>query len=347
MEQGWLCLAERINEAFFLLQDEKIVFVNSALARLYGFNADDLVGRSLTELLAPRIREAALKLHRRRLAGEKVPYNFESAALANDGTIKRIKVAAWIIPYQGEPAVAGIDTEVRERKVREAEIPQSRKGLRLSYAGQVMQAQEEERRRVARELHDTTIQELLYIGYRLQDIAAGTDKRLPNRISERLAETRLLLHQVITGIRHFTQVLRPAILDDMGLISALRWLTDSVSAEEDRLHSEVRVVGEERYLSPETELMLFRIAQEALSNVRRHAAASGAILALEFGKRTLTMSVSDNGRGFEATVPLAQLAREGKLGLVGINERVHLLGGTSKIESCIGKGTIVKIEIPT
>ncbi len=223
------------------------------------------------------------------------------------------------------------------------EAVENEENLRL-YASLVIRAQEEERKRLARELHDETIQELLLVCHRLQDIAAGTYGRLPEPARERLEGTRTLIERTMSEIRGFTQDLRPPILDDMGLVSALRWLTSRFAAE-DRLDARLRVSGEERRLPPEKELALFRIAQEALNNVGKHADASDVTVMLDFRQGKLTMTISDNGSGFNSAVAVDSLPREGKLGLAGIKERVELLGGTYKIESVPRKGTVLKVEI--
>ncbi len=148
----------------------------------------------------------------------------------------------------------------------------------------------------------------------------------------------------MTEIRKFTEDLRPDILDDMGLVPALKWLTNRLSSG-DGVQAEVRVFGEERRLSSETELALFRIAQEALSNVRKHASAATASLLLEFGEKKVAMTISDDGIGFELPAISNHFARQRKLGLAGISERVRLLGGKHKIKSAPGKGTVVMVEI--
>jgi len=286
---------------------------------------------SFVEAIAPEEREKLLDLYRQKLAGQPVPDRYETVILTKDGTRIPVEVSAWLTQYQGRPAVAIILTDVAEKK---------------RYQAQVLRAQEEERRRLSQVLHDETIQELLLVTHRLQDIGAGIYGRLPRRATERLSEVKGLIERTIDEVRRFTQDLRPAILDDMGLVPALRWLTDRLKSG-DGLEAEVHVLGEERRLSSENELALFRIAQEALSNVRRHASASVATVVLEFGEQKVAMSVSDDGVGFVPALTVNHYARQGKLGLAGIRERVRLLGGRHKIESAPGKGTVVRVEIAT
>lgn len=329
MEEEYKRLLEEIRDAYLLLQDEKIVFFNSKLAELHGCSKDDLASMSFVEAIAPEERERVLDLHRRRLTGQPVPERFETVIMTKDGTRLPVEVSAWVTQYQGRPAVALILMDVTERK---------------RYQAQILKAQEEERRRLAQALHDDTIQELLLIIHRLQDVGAGTYGRLPKRAQERLDEVRQFAEKAMTEIRKFTEDLRPDILDDLGLVPALRWLTDRLTGG-DGVQAEVRVFGEERRLSSETELALFRIAQEALSNVRKHAHASTATLMLEFGEKKVAMAISDDGIGFELPAISNHFARQRKLGLAGISERVRLLGGNQKIETSPGKGTLIRVEI--
>ena len=145
-------------------------------------------------------------------------------------------------------------------------------------------------------------------------------------------------------MRRFTTNLRPDILDDMGLIPALEWLSDRLR-NENGIETKLKIIGKEKRLIPETELSLFRIAQEAMNNVRKHAHASAIEIRIEFTESRITMSVSDNGRGFELPNTISHFAREQKLGLIGIDERVRLHNGVYEVKSSLGKGTTIYIEI--
>jgi signal transduction histidine kinase len=112
------------------------------------------------------------------------------------------------------------------------------------------------------------------------------------------------------------------------------------------IDAHAEVMGKERTLPVETQLLLFRIAQEALNNIRRHAEASRAVVKLEFGDNSIKMTVSDNGKGFELPERMGDLASNGKLGLAGMQERARLLGGSLEVESEPGKGTRVTVEAP-
>lgn len=331
MEEEYKRLLEEIRDAYFLLQDEKLLMVNSKLAAAYGYDKDDLIGKPFIELIAPEERERILELHRDRLAGQIAPEErYETWIVAKDGRRVPVELSVWRTRYWGRPAIAGIVVDITKKRKRDADH---------------VRIKESEQKRLARALHDDTIQELLLVTHRLKDIAAGTYGQLPKAAEERIEDIQVLVKRLINGVRRFVQDLRPDILDDMGLVPSLRWLADRFK-DGDGVHVEVHVIGGERRLSPEAELALFRIAQEALTNVRKHADASVARITLRFGDRKVIMSVSDNGKGFKSAVTANHFASQGKLGLAGMSERVQLFDSSRfAIESARGKGTVVRVEI--
>jgi signal transduction histidine kinase len=219
------------------------------------------------------------------------------------------------------------------------------------YVSQITRAQEDERKRIARELHDDTAQALIALSRRLDDLAASREQTsassvepLPESTTGRLEELHELIDGILRGVRRFSQALRPSVLDDLGLLPALEGLMADV--KEDGIETGLKVCGERRRLSPETELALFRIAQEALNNVRRHSQASRVVTVVEFCEGRIRIAVDDNGRGFELPTRTGDLAATGKLGLIGMHERARLLGGTLLIQSEPGEGTTVIVDVP-
>jgi signal transduction histidine kinase len=216
------------------------------------------------------------------------------------------------------------------------------------YVSQVLRAQEAERLRIARELHDDTAQALTGLSRRLDmlvDTLASSGDQVPHEISERLEELRDQSDTILEGVRRFSRDLRPPVLDDLGLLPALKWLVTGLE-EEHGIAADVRVVGEQRRLPTETELAVFRIAQEALNNVWKHSGASAVELSLDFRGDALTLAVADNGKGFDVPRSVSDLAANGKLGVIGMEERVRILGGTLSVRSELGAGTCVVVTVP-
>jgi len=213
------------------------------------------------------------------------------------------------------------------------------------YARRITHAQENERQRIARELHDDTIQSLIVLSRRLETLAAS-DERLPEAITQGIKELRELTGGVIQRVRRFSQDLRPSILDDLGLLPALEELTTDLNRQAG-LQAEFQVLGTKRRLSSEVELTLFRIAQEALNNVRKHAQATRVVLTVEFINGAVQMTVQDDGKGFIPPKLTEHLVAVGKLGLLGMYERARLIGGMLTVESAPGQGTRVIVKVPT
>ena len=212
------------------------------------------------------------------------------------------------------------------------------------YVQQITRAQEEERKRIARELHDDTTQALVALSHQIEDFA-NNNQQLSAEDIGLLKSWRGHLGDALQRLRYFSRDLRPSIVDDLGLLPALEWLTDDLE-KQSGIKANLRVVGTQQRLSPEAELLLFRIIQEAISNARRHAEASKIEVGVEFDEGKIVATVRDNGKGFELPRTLGELSRSGKLGLIGAEERVRLLGGSLTVQSEPSKGTTVVIEAP-
>jgi signal transduction histidine kinase len=205
-----------------------------------------------------------------------------------------------------------------------------------SYVQLAMRAQESERQRLSRELHDETIQELLVVRNSLRDPAQPGQT-----IEQRISRIESSLDNSIDGIRRLCRALRPSILDDLGLLPAIEALTGEIR---DRSHLDVpmMVSGTPVRLPDEAELAVYRVVQEALRNVQRHSSATRVTVELAYGADGTTASVLDNGRGFDPSRPVAA----DRLGLVGMRERARLVGGDVTMARADGL-TRVTFRLPT
>jgi signal transduction histidine kinase len=248
-----------------------------------------------------------------------------------------------------EPAANRIATTVSAGFVQEREriIRQQQEAIReLSarrQAEQALRAQnqrlEEEARRIAHALHDEARQLLVSVYLALDTLAA----QLQPDARDRLSEIRSLLEQVEAQLRRLSHELRPTILDDLGLKPAIEFLADGISKRTGRLVLVNASIGGR--LPDPVEIAMYRIVQEALSNVIKHAQATKAVVHLRRLPDALVCSIADNGRGFDASARSAHLHSQG-LGLIGMRERVASLGGTFSIDSSPGRGTTLNIEVP-
>jgi signal transduction histidine kinase len=154
-----------------------------------------------------------------------------------------------------------------------------------------------------------------------------------------------LIRDITGGMRRFVRDLRPPTLDHLGLVAAIRGMTGNLTRKEG-IAAELVVTGEERRLASEEEITLFRIAQEALSNVRRHSGASHVLIQLAFHPNKIRITVNDNGCGFDPPERMDDLVSAGRLGLLGMDERARTLGGILTIQSEQDQGTRVVVEVP-
>jgi signal transduction histidine kinase len=243
-----------------------------------------------------------------------------------------------------EEPVGGI-AEIRKLQAELIHLAQkvksAQKGLR-GYIGAITMGQEEERRRLARELHDDTLQSLIALNQRIQLARLSLNGR---EGVEMLDEIQGLTEETIQNLRRFTRALRPIYLEDLGLVAALEMLTHEIEQASD-LAVGFEKSGPQRRLETTQELALYRVAQEALSNVIRHAQARRAKVDLQFSDQAVVLEVTDDGRGFEVPDSPAEFAPSGHFGLLGMQERAELIGAKLEIKSAPGAGTRIRVELP-
>jgi len=214
------------------------------------------------------------------------------------------------------------------------------------YIGAITAAQEDERRRLARELHDDTLQALIALKQRVQlaqlELQPSVKTAAPE--SAELDEIATLTEQTIENLRRLTRALRPVYLEDLGLVPALEMLARETGQGMD-LKVEFHRQGTERRLDASAELALYRMAQEALSNIARHAQAKHASLSISFGSGSVSLQVADDGLGFELPTNPSEYAANGHYGLLGLHERAELIGATLDIRTSPDKGTILRVTL--
>jgi signal transduction histidine kinase len=225
--------------------------------------------------------------------------------------------------------------------VENARLYRQRQESLQSYARQVTQAQEDERLRIARELHDETAQELVLLSRKLEQLKSRVGSDQVQDIDGLLDMTR----GTIQAVRRYSRDLRPSVLDDLGLRAAIEMVVEDTGRQLPK-GARLQVTGKERRLDGPLELALFRIAQEALRNVEKHAGATVASVELDFGGDEITLAVTDDGHGFSAGKNMSDLIRSGKLGMVGIKERAELVGGSFELKSSPGTGTLISVRVP-
>jgi len=321
-EKRYRELFENASDAIWV-QDStgRLVDANAACARLTGYKLHELIGRPARRLLRQPLAAGRHELPLRRKDGSEVIVELVVTPIPGDSQVSR-----WQC----------IVRDITERQRREETI--------RFFARQILRVQEEERHRIARELHDSTTQTLTVLSQRLEALALE-QATLPQETIQRICGMRHIVKDAIEEIRRFSQNLRPPALDALGLLASLEEMAAGAQREQS-ITVEVRALGQVRRLEPEVELALFRIVQEALTNARRHAHPSEVIITLWFKEDSVRAAIRDDGRGVHLPDHLSDLLTTGRMGLVGIQERAQLLGGTASIRSRPGQGTTVCVELP-
>jgi signal transduction histidine kinase len=205
-------------------------------------------------------------------------------------------------------------------------------------------AQEDERKRIARELHDETGQALSGVLMGLTGVETAMASN-PALARGRVNDLKAFTAQALEELRNLVADLRPVLLDDLGLVAALHWFANRYQ-ERSGIEVELTVEGNRRRLDPRVETILFRVAQEAMTNTAKHAQARHVRLLLSLGDDAATLKVEDDGRGFDPATVLASRYHRPAWGLLGMQERLALVGGTFELWSKPGEGARVSVRAP-
>ncbi|MTI82209.1 MAG: histidine kinase [Firmicutes bacterium] len=278
------------------------------------------------ELLELQEQEKVLRLHRDYL--ERNLKTLEKMVERSEGLMTNVGMALKVITND----LSNLSSHINEMQQMQA--------LGLS----IIKAQEEERKRVAREIHDGPAQSMANIVMRAEFCLKLLDKN-PNAVGEELLSLMELVRQSLTDVRKIIFDLRPMVLDDLGLVPALKRYIEHYT-KDNGVHVETTVLGSERRLDSSLEVALFRVIQESLTNINKHAKANQVVIKIEFTADKINVIIRDNGKGFDKETVLAE-KREDGFGLLGMRERIQLLKGYFKIKTAPGQGTEIILSVPT
>ncbi len=320
-------------DACVIVDDEgRIVLVNEEAEQLFGYPRAELLGQPV-ELLVPEARREAHA--RQRGAYQATPakrpmgLGLELHARRRDGSDVPVEIGLSPVETDSGRFTLAIIHDLTERR-----------RLRAFGAG-LLQGAEEERQRISRELHDDTAQSLAALVLRLQMARRSEDPDTRERLLKELHEE---IHRTSEGVRRILRGLRPPLLDDVGLVAALRAHAKSALADSGVELAIEAAEDVEHLLSREAKLALYRIAQEAISNVLRHAEAGRVRISIASEETSVVVTVEDDGVGFD--LDAADPGGGRGLGLVGIMERAAILGGRARVESWPGGGTHITVTMP-
>jgi signal transduction histidine kinase len=284
---------------------------------------------------------AAASLHAERWARERAEQEWRAQAELMQARVRQRSEELAVVVDALQKRFT--QTQRVEEALRESEHQARAQADRLEVLSRrLLEAQEMERRRVARELHDEIGQVMTAVKIHLQAMQRTVSPEVP---LPRLKESLDIVDRALQQVRNLSLELRPAMLDDLGLVSALRWYVDR-QANRAGFQGHFSAEPPDIQVAAELATGCFRIVQEAFTNILRHAQAGQVTVELRADNRELHLAVRDDGRGFDPAAAWQRAARGGSLGLLGMEERVHLLGGRMDLRSQPGQGTEIEVHLP-
>lgn len=338
-EERYKALIESSLMGIFIHQDGKYVYVNKRFAEIHDYTPEELLGKNHFLLTHPNQRKTIKRRTLKRLKGEYIPRQYEVRRLRKDRETIWCETMTTRIQYKGRAAILGSIIDISKRKQAEEKLKISGERLR-DLSAYLQSSREQERTSIAREVHDDLGQALTAFKMDL----FWLERRLSKEQKQLIEKTRSMekiLDVAIESIERIITALRPGILDDLGLGEAIEWQAGDF---QNRTGVKCRVNIDLRDATVEKEhsTAIFRIVQEALTNVARHANATMVSIELKKKAGELMLEVKDNGKG----IPKKKISHPKSFGLMGIRERAHVLDGKSKIKASRNKGTTVTVIIP-
>ena len=349
-EEKYRRVVENANEGITVTQDGMLKFVNRKGLELSGYSKAEMMSKPFIDFVHPDDRQAVMQHHLKRLKGEEIPELYVLRFIAKDGAIKWLENNGVVITWEGKPATLNLLTDITERKQSEEKLRASQQQYR-ALAIRLQQIREEERIMISREIHDfmggglTGLKMDLSWLMRKVENAESDKERIA--LIERILESSKSIDQMIRVVRRISTEMRPPVLDDLGLIAALEWQLSEFTSRTGIPH-ELATPFDYVSMEADTAIAVFRIFQEALTNVVRHARATKLSVVLREEERSLSeeasdvLEIRDNGRG----ITKEEILNPRSLGLLGMQERILAFGGELSLCGEPGCGTAVVLRIP-
>ena len=332
-------IVEQSLAGVYVVLDERFMYANDTFAAMFGYTREEFLGRRMVDCVTPDSVPEVMENYRRRISGEIGSIRYRTKGLRKDGEIVYLDLDATRVICRGRPALTGVALDITESVLRERELQRSREQLRV-LAQHLNGAREVERARLAREVHDVLGGMLTSAKFDLARIARRTQGEATSDLHGITADLLVLLQDTIDTARAISNEMRPTSLDLLGLHATLRQTVERFGQRQG-LTVQVRTEGDSRRMPPEAAMQIYRIAQEALTNVARHAQAGRVTLTVTESDTAFDLRLADDGRGIDATT-----ARPGSIGLFSMAERAREIGATLQVRGAAGGGTEVLLSLP-
>ena len=339
-EKKYSSLVEASLTGIYISQAGRIVFANEQFAEMHGYSRQELQDMDIMRLVHPDDRDLVRQIRAKRMQGKPVPTEYEIRGLRKDGKVIWVTRRNTRISYQGKPATLGNVAETTERKEMEEALVRSENELRF-LSDRLLSAEEREKKRIARELHDGIGQALTAIKFSVENLLRNLSERQIDFNHTSIQTTVPLIRQTIEEVRRIIMDLRPSTLDDLGILATISWFTRELGEIYSAMTIEKKIAIREDEIPRPLKTVIFRILQEALNNAAKHSQAEHVMVCLEKLDDKIVLLIEDNGKGFD--VDTVQSLRETThgLGLASMRERASLSGGAFSLKTAPGMGTSI------
>jgi PAS domain S-box-containing protein len=342
-EQKYSSLVEDALIGVYIVKDGIIQFANDKFAEIYGYDKNELIGMQSLDLVHPEDRPMIKEMREKRLKGKKVPSEYEIRGLKINGDTIWVMRSFSLINYKDGPAISGVVSDLTKRRKAEDALRESGKELRI-LSNQLLSAEEKERKRIARELHDGIGQALSAIKFSVEN-SLGQLRKISQQFELESLEALIPLTQkTIEEVRRIVKDLRPSILDDLGILATINWFCREFQKVYTRIQIESSIDVQEDSIPSSLKTVIYRILQEALNNVAKHSRADLVRLYLIRQADRAIFSIQDNGVGFDVDKVISMAPSRRGFGLASMRERAGLSGGDFDIKSEEGQGTTIRVE---
>ena len=334
-EEKYRTVVENSLSAIFIHQGGLFQFVNQRFAEMLGYNSPkEIIGTPFWEIVHPEDRTMVKERGLMREKSEILPTRYIFRTVKKDGITVWVDMRATHATYMGKSAVVGNLIDISQSKKAEEEI--------YNLSRRLIEVSEEEKKKLAADLHDEFGQALTSLHFNLEVMQGSIPVELmePKKQCDGLIQ---IVERLADSVRKTTSYLRPDLLDHLGLVPTLEWYINEFTDRWPEIQVEFQVLGLKKRLNPEMELVLYRIFQECLTNIYKHAKAKRIEIILTYSHPRVIFIIRDDGIGYEQT-------RKGKssrgIGIPSMKERVASFGGSVDISSTPGRGTTIRADLP-
>jgi two-component system sensor histidine kinase UhpB len=332
-------IVEQALAGIYVVLDERFMYANDTFAEMFGYPRAEFIGRRMVDCVTPDSVTEVMENYRRRMAGEVTSIRYITIGVRKDGRLVYLDLHASRVDVRGQPALAGVALDITESVLRQQELQRSREQLR-TLMRRINTTREVERARLAREVHDVLGGMLTSAKFDVARIVRRTQGESLAELQRIAIDLTALMQETIDTARAISNEMRPRSLDMLGIHATLRQAVERF-AEHHGLAARVDSEGDARRVPPVVAMQVYRIVQEALTNVARHADANSVTLTLAESDSAFKLRLADDGRGIDL-----QAGRTGSIGLFSMSERAREIGASLLVQPAAGSGTEVLLTLP-